>query len=385
MKNRLKLDTDNLKNLIAQKRLRKTELALDIGVTRETFSRWLAGRVEYIDENKLMKLSERLDCEPSVLSPEIAPGRRLNSMPPPSESVAGDDFIRMGLYSGLWRELALLHENARNHDIVQDGKVNQNLCRALHAFFNMDGTEFELWSSQPDPLQKNHEYFDVIARQDLTLAVARMLQGDLAEAHRLCKLVCIQANREWLASAAYLLAGICQVLLGKRKEALETWTRGLMSFPESQEDLTLFMQANIRLAVSMLSVQGNGAVAWTHCMEARKVFNSLGYRYGHARCLASEALLLARQGKQDEAQICVQELMSLVHRLPRLHRIEVLLCMAGVSSLGHDTSTARDQLETAQTLAASSDVLSLVVRKQLEDIGQIRQEAKDDALSRKAQ
>jgi hypothetical protein len=120
-------------------------------------------------------------------------------------------------------------------------------------------------------------------------------------------------------------------------------------------------------------------------MEARKVFNSLGYRYGHARCLASEALLLARQGKQDEAQICVQELMSLVHRLPRLHRIEVLLCMAGVSSLGHDTSTARDQLETAQTLAASSDVLSLVVRKQLEDIGQIRQEAKDDALSRKAQ
>jgi DNA-binding Xre family transcriptional regulator len=385
MKNRLKLDTDNLKSLIAQRRLRKTELALDIGVTRETFSRWLAGRVEYIDENKLMKLSERLDCEPSLLSPEIAPGRRLNSALPPAESVGGDDFIRMGLYSGLWRELALLHDNARNQDVVQDGKVNQNLCRALHAFFSVDGAEFELWSSEPDPLQKNHEYFDVMARQDLTLAVARMLQGDLAEAHRLCKLVSIQANREWLASAAYLLAGMCQVLLGKRKEALETWTRGLMSFPESQEDLTLFMQANLRLAVSMLSVQGNGELAWAHFLEARKVFNSLGYRYGHARCLASEALLLARLGKHEEAQNRVQELMSLVHRLPRLHRIEVLLCMAGVSSLAQDTNAARDQLEMAQTLAASSDVLSFVVKKQLEGIVHTRQESKDDVLSRKAQ
>lgn len=385
MKNRLKLDTENLKSLIAQRRLRKTELALDIGVTRETFSRWLAGRVEYIDENKLMKLSERLDCEPSLLSPEILPGRRLSSLLPPADSVAGDDFIRMGLYSGLWRELVLLHENARNEDIVQDGRVNQNLCRALHAFFNLDGAECDLWSSQPDPLQKNHEYFDVIARQDLTLAVARMLQGDLAEAHRLCRLVSIQASREWLASAAYLFAGMCQVLLGKRKEALETWTRGLMTFPESQDDLTLFMQANLRLAVSMLSAQANGALAWTHCVEARKVFNSLCYRYGHARCLACEALLLARMGKQDEAQSRMQELMSLVHRLPRLHRIEVLLCMAGVSSLGQDTSTARDQLETAQTLAASSEALSFIVQKQLEGIVQNRQESNDDAQSRKAQ
>jgi len=168
MTNRVKLNVSNLKAAVAKARLKKMDLADDIGVSRETFSRWLSGKVEYIEESKVRKLSSILGCELSWLSPEIPgeaqpPSQTLN----PSERIRGDDFLRLGLYSGLWREVTLLYRTSVHPDVLEHGHVNRPLCEALQSLMEMNGSEVEHWGKPLESHRKNYELFEVISKANL--------------------------------------------------------------------------------------------------------------------------------------------------------------------------------------------------------------------------
>ena len=51
MKNRVKLNVPNLKSALISKGMKKQDIAAKVGISRETLSRWLSGKVEFIDEN----------------------------------------------------------------------------------------------------------------------------------------------------------------------------------------------------------------------------------------------------------------------------------------------------------------------------------------------
>lgn len=365
MKNRMRLNVENLKNSIAEKRIKKIDLALDIGVTRETLSRWLAGRIEYIDEGKLIKLSEILGCELSWLSPEI-PVSRMKPMPPfnPSHIIRGDDFIRMGLYSGLWKDIANLYSQSRYPEIIQDSDANVQLFQALGSLVNLEFTEIGKGNVEADPVQRNHELFDVIARYSLIEGIQQMIAGDVNEAHRKFKRVIIQGQTEWLVALAYLMSGLCHGVLSSLQGAGETLDKGLAIFANSHDDLTMFTLANIHLLLCLLKAQENRPMATLHLQKARKLFDATGYRYGHLRCLSYESLLLSFQDKASESMAKADEVISNVRRMPRLYQLEALMnCGQATMRIG-DRDASLQYIEMADELAKNSNLLSYLTKTQ---------------------
>ncbi|HYX36253.1 MAG TPA: helix-turn-helix transcriptional regulator [Oligoflexus sp.] len=371
MKNRIKLNITNLKKSVAQKRIKKADLAVDIGVTRETFSRWLSGKVEYIDEAKLQRLSEILECELSWLSPEIAPTLKKTSASwSASDRIRGDDLIRMGLYSDLWRDVSNLYATTQHPDIVEDGLVNHKLCMAFHSLMDLDFSEHARWSTQPDDQHKNHELFDVMARYNLISGLALLISGQLEDGHRLFKRVIIQAHSEWLISFAYLLSGFCFSLGSSRQEAMNTWNRGLLNFPKSQDDLTIFMQANLRLSLCALNLDKDPAQAQVELQLAGKLFDAIGYRYGRARCLPYEAFLLCLHDDKDAGLEKIQEVSGFLYRLPRLYQLEAILLMGRSHIALGQEEEALHYIEIAYDLAHGVDVLLDLVKHHVSRLAQ---------------
>lgn len=361
----MRLNVENLKSSIAQKRIKKTDLALDIGVTRETLSRWLAGRIEYIDEGKLIRLSEVLGCELSWLSPEIPPARSVPSPAlHPNHIIRGDDYIRMGLYSGLWDEIARLYAHARHPEIVQDGDANGKLFQALGCLMNLDFTEMGRVNLEGDPIQRNHELFDVIARHALVDGIVQMAAGDVNEAHRKFKKVMIQGQTEWLVALAYLLSGLCQCMRASPEEVCETLDKGLAMFANSHDDLTTFALANIHLLLCVLRVQEDRELATEHLDKARKMFDTAGYRYGHLRCVAYESLLLAHDDKPEASLVRMEELITQVRRMPRLYQTEALLICAQATVRIGDHEASLQHFEMADELARHVALFSYWVKVQ---------------------
>jgi transcriptional regulator with XRE-family HTH domain/tetratricopeptide (TPR) repeat protein len=361
----MRLNVGNLKSSIAQKRIKKTDLALDIGVTRETLSRWLAGRIEYIDEGKLIKLSEILGCELSWLSPEIPPVRF--TPPPvlhPSQVIRGDDFIRMGLYSGLWNEIANLHAHARHPEIVQDPDANGKLFQVLGCLMNLDFTDMDKLRLDADPLQRNHELFDVIARHSLVDGIVQMIAGDGNEANRKFKRVMIQGQTEWLVAFAYLMSGLCQCMRSSPQEACETLDKGLTMFGNSHDDLTIFALANIHLLLCVLQIREHREQAKDHLDKARSLFDTAAYRYGHLRCVAYEALLLAYENKPDASRARTEDVITHVRRMPRLYQTEALLICAKASFEIGDRDLSLQYFEMADERAKNADLFSYLTKVQ---------------------
>lgn len=365
MKNRMRLNVDNLKSSIAQKRIKKTDLALDIGVTRETLSRWLAGRIEYIDEGKLIRLSEVLGCELSWLSPEI-PAARSNPPPAlhPSHVIRGDDYIRMGLYSGLWNEIANLYTHARHPEIVQDGDANGKLFQVLACLMNLDFSDIGRIPLEGDPVQRNHELFDVIARHSLVDGIVQMAAGDVNGANRKFKRVMIQGQTEWLVAFAYLMSGLCQCTRSSSENLVETLDKALAMFASSQDDLTSFSVANIHLFLCILRVRLHAERAAEHLEEARKLFARIGYRYGHLRCVAYEALLLAFENQTEASMAKTEEVIAYVRRMPRLYQTETLLICAEATLQRGDRDLSLQYFEMADELAKNVELFSYMTKIQ---------------------
>jgi transcriptional regulator with XRE-family HTH domain len=363
MTNRVKLNVSNLKAAVAKARLKKTDLAVDIGVSRETFSRWLAGKVDYIEESKARKLSSILGCELSWLSPEIpaevtAPTQTIN----PAERIRGDDFLRLGLYSGLWREVALLHRTSVHPDVLEHGPVNRSLGEALQALMEMKGSGVEAWWKPLDAEHKSYELFEVIAKANLCEALALLLTNRTDEGHRLLKRVIVQGQSEWAVSLAYLLSGFCYLLKARRKEAFETWNRGLQSFPHSSDDLTIFIQANLCFAICRERLHTDPEQSAVQLQKARKLMESIGYRWGYARALAYEALLLSLQHRSEESIQKCQELSGLVHRMPRLYQFECYLLLAQTHAHASNQELASEYHEMAAELAEGAPLFVSFVR-----------------------
>jgi transcriptional regulator with XRE-family HTH domain len=352
MTNRVKLNVSNLKASVAKARLKKMDLAVDIGVSRETFSRWLAGKVDYIEESKVRKLSSILGCELSWLSPEIPAESAPPSQPLTSgERIRGDDFLRLGLYSGLWREAALLHRTSVHPDVLEHGQVNRSLCEALQALMEMNGSGMERWWRPLEHEHKNYELFEVIAKANLCEALGFVLTNRTDEGHRLLKRVMVQGQSEWAVSLAYLLSGFCYWLKARRKEAYETWSRGLQSFPHSSDDLTIFIQANLCLAICLELARTDPEQSALQLNRAHKLMESIGYRWGYARCLAYEALLLSRQQRNDASLEKCRELSALIHRMPRLYQFESYLLLAQTHAHTNNQELALQYREMAGELA----------------------------------
>ncbi|HET9238974.1 MAG TPA: helix-turn-helix transcriptional regulator [Oligoflexus sp.] len=363
MTNRVKLNVSNLKSAVAKARLKKMDLAVDIGVSRETFSRWLAGKVDYIEESKVRRLSTLLGCELSWLSPEIPaevmpPSQPLN----PAERIRGDDFLRLGLYSGLWREVALLYKTSVHPDVLEHGHVNRSLCEAMQALMEMNGSGVEGWSRPLDPAHKNYELFEVIAKANLCEALGLLWKNRLDDGHRLLKRVVVQGQSEWVVSLAYLLSGLCYMLQSRRKEAHETWNRGLQSFPHSSDDLTLFIQANLGLAICLEGLDVDPQQSAGQLARARTLMESIGYRLGYARCLAYEALLLSLQEKKADSIAKCQELSGFIHKMPRLYQFESYLLLARTHALHTNQEAALQYLEMASELAHGSPFFENILR-----------------------
>lgn len=363
MTNRVKLNVVNLKAAVTKARLKKMDLADDIGVSRETFSRWLSGKVEYIEESKIRKLSSILECDPSWLSPEIL----VQVMPAtqslsPQERIRGDDFLRLGLYSGLWREVALLYRTSLHPDVLEHGHVNRPLCEALQSLMEMNGSDVARWGKPLDPQHKKYELFEVMAKANLFEAIGCLFKGRMDEGHQLLKRVIIQGQTEWVVSFAYLLSGVCFFLQSRPKEAVETWNRGLQSFPHSSDDLTIFFQANLGLALCLGTMRTDLAQSALELQKARKLMDAIGYRLGYARCLAYETLLLCLQEKTETSLERSKELAGFIHRMPRLYQFESFLLLAETHAQQNNQELSRQYWEMASELARGTAVFEGFVR-----------------------
>ncbi len=384
MKNRIRLNVEHLKSAIAQKRIKKTDLALDIGVTRETLSRWLAGRIEYIDEGKLIRLSEVLGCELSWLSPEIPPSRTTTApVLQAHQVIRGDDFIRMGLYSGLWQEINTLYTHARHPEIVQDGDANGKLFQVLGCLMNLDFTEMGRVSLEADPIQRNHELFDVIARHALVDGIVQMAAGDVDGAKRNFKRVMIQGQTEWLVAFAYLMNGLCQSTRSKSHELCESLDKALAMFASSQDDLTSFAVANIHLFLCVLRIEAERGRASTHWEEARRIFGRTGYRYGQLRCMAYEGLLLAFENKPDASMTKTDEVLTHIRRMPRLYQTETLLICAEAALRRGDRDLSLQYFEMADELARHVELFSYLAKIQWLRVAPSHRELQDQIASLK--
>lgn len=367
MSNRVKLNVANLKASVAKARVKKMDLADDIGVSRETFSRWLSGKVDYIEESKVRKLSFILGCEESWLSPEIPVHAMPQSQPlNPAERIRGDDFLRLGLYSGLWREVALLYRTSVHPDVLEHGHVNRPLCEALQALMEMNGSEVERWGKPLDPDQKKYELFEVMAKANLFEAIGYLFNNRVDEGHQLLKRVVVQGQSEWAVSLAYLLSGLCYWLQSRRKEAYETWNRGLQSFPHSSDDLTLFVQANLCFGLCLETAYTDSERSTLELQKARKLMDSIGYRLGYARCLAYEGLLLTLQQRPDESAEKCRELASFIHRMPRLYQFESFLLLAETYAHQNQQELTLQYLEMASEHARGTALFESFVRSILE-------------------
>lgn len=363
MSNRVKLNAVNLKASVVKARVKKMDLAHDIGVTRETFSRWLSGKVDYIEENKVRQLSSILGCELSWLSPEI-PADDVTPMPSlsPNERIRGDDFLRLGLYSGLWREVSLLYRTSIHPDVLEHGRVNRPLCEALQALMEMNGAGAEGWSQPLDPERKKYELFEVIAKANLCEALGFLFKGRVDESHKLLKRIVVQGQSEWVVSLGYLLSGLCYWFQSRRKEAFETWNRGLQCFPQSNDDMTIFIQANLCFALCLDSVSVDSQQSAVQLQNARKHMESIGYRLGHARSLAYEALLLSYQQKQEDSIARCRELLSYIHKMPRLYQFESYLLLAQTHAHQNNQELTQQYMEMASELAQGTPMFESFLR-----------------------
>ena len=71
MKNRLKIDFTFLNKAVKTSGIKKQEIATKIGVGREAFHRWTTGKVAYLEEHKIEKLARILECDPTLIAPEV--------------------------------------------------------------------------------------------------------------------------------------------------------------------------------------------------------------------------------------------------------------------------------------------------------------------------
>ena len=244
--------------------------------------------------------------------------------------------------------------------------MNRPLCEALQSLMEMNGSEVENWGKALDPERKKYELFEVMGKANLFEAIGWLFKNRMDTGHQLLKRVVVQGQSEWSVSLAYLLSGLCYWLESRRKEAFETWSRGLQSFPQSSDDLTIFMQANLSLALCLETARTDLQLSGQHLQKARKLMESIGYRLGYARCLAYESLLLSLQQKSEEALETCRELAGFIHRMPRLYQFESFLLLAETHAQQANQELTQQYLEMAAELARGTALFESFVRIILE-------------------
>ncbi len=289
----------------------------------------------------------------------------------------------MGLYSGLWQEINTLYTQARHPEIVQDGDANGKLFQVLGCLMNLDFTEMGRVSLEADPIQRNHELFDVIARHALVDGIVQMAAGDVDGAKRNFKRVMIQGQTEWLVAFAYLMNGLCQSIRSKFHELCESLDKALAMFASSQDDLTSFAVANIHLFLCVLRMEAERERASTHWEEARRIFGRTGYRYGQLRCMAYEGMLLAFENKPDASMTKTDEVLTHIRRMPRLYQTETLLISAEAALRRGDRDLSLQYFEMADELARHVDLFSCLTKIQWLRVAPSHRELQDQIASLK--
>jgi DNA-binding Xre family transcriptional regulator len=366
MKNRMKLNAANLKEAIARKRMKKVSLAQDIGVTRETLSRWLAGKSEYIDEEKLLKLSALLDCDPGLLSPEIPLARRQHAESlNPKHLISGDDLLRLGIFSGQWAVISSLYQYARYPEILVDHEANFRLFRAFSSIMQLEIP----WEAHApivtEPLQLIHERFDVMARAALSEGLQSMLQGEVAQANQIFKRVILRGQTEWVLALAYFLSAICDGLASSPDFLIRELGEILSIFPERREELTDLVLAHIHLMLSACHTQEAEALSRDHLARARAIFDAISYRYGALRCQTYSCLGREQESDTEDSRLSRERILLELSHMPRLFQLETLFVLSIAAERKGDVAAARQILKHAQELSRPSRLLSFLVLRRL--------------------
>ncbi|SMF76813.1 helix-turn-helix domain-containing protein [Pseudobacteriovorax antillogorgiicola] len=333
MKNRLKINREALRQEVDAAGLKKGDLAAMLSVTRETFSRWLSGKIPYIDEDKLLLLARVLQCQPSQLSDELkqtvpAPLR------PKHEEISGDKVIEMALVAGYYNELSSLIAHSQS-SVIENLRINSLLVDSVSRILNLELSQFLAIVQKSTNLELNYERFDTAARKNLLEALASLIDDDLTLAVKRFRIVIIRAQSFWLIGLAYLGLALSQIFQGKRSEARESLRQGLDLYVSSEIILDQWVGGNLHLVSIWLSLD-EPQQAMHHLNMAKEIFDEIPAAHSLVRCLSYEAIIASYQGNSDRSLYLTRKVLSKKSDLPHIFQLEVLLnCSSSLNGLDH--------------------------------------------------
>ncbi|SMF11464.1 helix-turn-helix domain-containing protein [Pseudobacteriovorax antillogorgiicola] len=361
MKNRVKLNVPNLKDALQESGIKKQDVAAKIGVSRETFSRWLSGRVEYIEEKNARKLGVILNCAPSHLSPEI-PVEKYQSLGglDPQQVISADTFVKIGLFSDQWQAVLNLFYCVKHPKIVKDHQVTVEIFKGLKALLQLSPDEAPIVEENDDP--STYELFDIIARKVFLNGVQSLLHGNWEEADQCFRRVLIQGQSEWIVALSYLGASMSNWLNQQPEKAKDLCDRGLAVFSESFDDLSVFASANLHLMQIILNPSDEDHVR-TQIADARKDFSKIGYLHGEVRLRFYQMLLDGVRIEEDDI-LDGKDITINLRRLPPLYRFEALYIYSIAAKMRADGE------DSDSLLTLAHDLLPKPLRDHFTSVGQ---------------
>ena len=317
MKNRVKLNVKNLESTLQEKGVRKQEIASKLGVTRETFSRWLSGKVKYVNEENVRLIAQILECDPNLISPEIPPkelGRDLVE-----RSIECESFIKTALFSNQWETIDTLYSEVRRAEILRDNPLSYALFTSLKNLINLN---VETGLKIQDGNLK-YEVFDTLARMSLIRGINHTINMNFEEGESCFRQVIIQGQSNWIVSFGYLGAIIANILMGQNQVAQDIAVRGTNIFPGSDDELTKYAKFNIFLTLVYISAKTDPKLAAESLNSAKEFAWDVGIQYSSVRIDLYTAFLNAHINKKQD-DLMSEDFISKARILPPLFRIESL-------------------------------------------------------------
>ena len=361
MKNRVKLDPDGLVFQTSKSGIKKKELAVLLGISRETYSRWLSGKIEYVAEEKLLLLAKVFKCSPNALSKElkVAEGKSLTSGS--NGSISGDSLIEMGWIGGYWQQVEIMASSAAGN--VEQFQTNFLLFKAIQSFLNLDHESIRGLKKQSEESKNNYDLFDTIARHHLMEGLALLLEGELDRAVDSLRNTVIQGKSVWMILFAYLCLACIELIQDEYDQANDTVEQGITIAGNGQNDLETLMITNLYLLKAYIAFRSSSHLFKVYYKKAVTFMELMSYQDGVPRQFAYRALLAAKEEDEVEALYNLRRAESTISKAQDLHKLEVLFLGIETMKRLNAHVSIQNHLGQLRELAKGSRLFESLVEK----------------------
>lgn len=247
---KLVFDHHKLRNIVNSSPYKKGDLAFELGITRETFSRWLNGKVRQVPKQKLFTLMSILnissydDIKPnsdkSKAITEVGAGVAIPLIEGNSVFLQCDtnDLLRVCVKAGDW---SLLHQTV-DPGFKYTSQIHTHFFAAsISSLLEMDFAKLH----QLKGLLEYNRDFQIMAQTYLGQALISLMNGDLQDANEKFDSCIIQGQKEWLLGLAYFGQAFIHFVCAEREEARYLCETGISIVKTGEDELTKYIHAQL--------------------------------------------------------------------------------------------------------------------------------------------